>query len=140
MGSRGAFKDVNENDFTFIEDGKNYTTIYYDKKKNIKLLKQEKGSVKVPDYSHSPDRIYAVIQNEKIKSIGIYENHKKIVSIDLEHFHKVNGIPKKEHVHTDLYHHDKARDLTEKEKRLVLYIKKLYKMSIKNKTNVKPLD
>lgn len=55
-----------------MDGGQNYKAIGIDKQTNAKYLIQEKGSVKVPDYSHSANQIYAVIQNDQVKTIAIY--------------------------------------------------------------------
>ena len=81
---------------------------------------QPVGSVKVPDYSHSPNRIYVIIQFGRVKSIGIYSNHIKVKSIDLLHTHvNSNGELLHEHYHTDLFHKNDAFPLTDEEWKLV---------------------
>lgn len=121
MGSRGAFIDVKSKDFRFINGGKIYYSIGFDKKNNIKYLVQTFGSVKIPDYSHTCDRIYAVFDKKgRIKSIAIYENHEKIKSIDLLHTHtNPDGIKLNYHYHTDLYHQDVAHELSHDDIKLV---------------------
>ena len=113
MGGRGSFININEDNFNFTEGGQKYFALEYDANNNIKYLVQPKGSVKVPDYSHSGDRIYVILQNNEIKSIGIYENHVKVKSIDLRHTHKnKDGTILYEHFHTDLFHKGDAEQLT----------------------------
>ncbi len=81
---------------------------------------QKSGSVKVPDYSHSPDTVYAIVQDGVVKTIGVYRNHIKVSSIDLWHPHtNKDGTSFKEHVHTDLHHSKDARALSKYEELLV---------------------
>lgn len=128
MGSRGAFVNIDDNNYNFVDGGQLYKTIYFDKENDIKILKQSKGSIKVPDYSHTGDVIYAVFQKGKVKSIGIYKKHIKIASIDLFHSHtNKDGTMFENHVHLDLSHKEDVRDLTEEEKDLVKYVESLGK-------------
>ena len=124
MGGRGSFVDIKGGNFDFVQGGQKYFSIGYDDKNNIKYLIQPVGSVKVPDYSHTGERIYAIIQNGEVKSIGIYENHNKVKSIDLKHTHKTKeGKILKEHYHTDLYHKQDAKALSSEDMQLVLKVK-----------------
>lgn len=54
MGSRGAFVDVNMNDFTFKAGGQLYQSIGLSG--DVKVLVQTKGAVKAPEYSHTANR------------------------------------------------------------------------------------
>ncbi len=122
MGSRGAFVNINNNDFRFVSGGQIYNTVGFDESSNVRYLVQTSGAVKVPDYSHSSDRIYAVFDKKgNIKSIGIYENHIKVKSIDLGHPHYEPTLGKtlSAHYHTDLYHQDPAKELSENDWKLV---------------------
>lgn len=121
MGGRGAFIDVNTNNFSFVENGQIYHTIGFDGE--IKYLIQEngKGGKKIPDYSHSLNGIYALLVDGKIKSVGIYENHKKTKSIDLSHSHyePILGKVLHWHYHTDLYHKEPAHELSLEDEKLI---------------------
>lgn len=122
MGSRGAFLNINSGDFRFICGGQIYNTIGFDKTNNVKYLIQTSGSIKAPDYSHSPNRIYAIFDNKgKIKTIGVYANHIKIKSIDLGHTHYEPTLGKTlfAHCHTDLYHREPAKELDKSDWELV---------------------
>ena len=102
--------------------GQIYNTIGFDESSNVKYLIQSSGSIKVPDYSHTANRIYAIFDNNgNIKSIGIYENHIKVKSIDLGHAHYEPTLDKTltAHYHTDLYHRDSAKELSESDWELV---------------------
>ena len=85
MGSRGAFISVDHGVFIFRKDGQ----IYRVKKviDKVKVLEQLKGSIKIPDYSHSPFAIYAIEQKGKLKQVAIYINHHQYISMDFEHPH-----------------------------------------------------
>ena len=102
MGSRGAFVDVNIEDFTFIDGGQNYYSIgTLSSDNNVKILIQNRGSVKAPEFSHTDGRIYAIVQDGKLKHIVYYDStHKQHICIDLLHPHK--GV--QPHVHINLNH------------------------------------
>lgn len=121
MGGRGAFRNVNTGNFTFIDNGQKYHAVGFDD--GIRYLIQEEAfsGQKVPDYSHTADRIYALLSKGKVKSIGVYENHIKIKSIDLSHKHYEPTLKKKLdwHYHTDLEHKEPAHELSKKDIELV---------------------
>lgn len=101
MGGRGAFVNVNSNDFTFVEGGQNYITT--ENRNGIKIIIQKKGPVKLPEYSHSANSIYAIYQKGNLKSIAIYgDDHKQKRLIDFTHEHGWNKV--KPHVHVDMMH------------------------------------
>lgn len=126
MGGRGAFRNVNTGDFTFVNGGQIYHAVGFDE--GIKYLIQEEGHTgqKVPDYSHTGDRIYVLLSKGKVKSIGIYENHIKIKSIDLLHTHYEPTLGKRLdwHYHTDLEHKEPAHELSKSDMELVQRILK----------------
>ena len=101
MGSRGAFINVNTGNFNFTENGQHYETI--GEIAGVKILNQTFGAVKAPEFSHSKNRIYAIVQNGKLKHLTFYdENHNQVKSIDFEHSHGYNGV--QPHVHYNLVH------------------------------------
>jgi hypothetical protein len=55
MGGRGAFVDVNLNDFQFTDGGQAYQTI--GEVDGIQILVQNKGAVKAPEFSHTENGI-----------------------------------------------------------------------------------
>ena len=119
MGSRGAFIDINKGNFTFTENGQRYETI--GQIDGIQILHQPFGSVKAPEFSHSANRIYALIQDRKLKHISFYdENHKQVKVIDLEHYHC--GL--KPHIHYNINHSDKCISLTDDDYKLINKIKR----------------
>ena len=100
MGGRGSFINVNSGDFAFVEGGQTYFTIGMIDD-NIKVLERPGKSVKAPEYSHTENRIYVIMQKGELKHIAFYnDKHELVKSIDFLHYH--NG--KKPHVHYDVYH------------------------------------
>lgn len=124
MGGRGAFINVNKQDFTFVEGGQTYHSI--GEVDGVKVLVREKGnSVKAPDYSHTANRTYAIIQNGKLKHLTWYdENHNQSVSIDFGHAH--NGVIP--HKHYNLDHTDKGIPIDDKELALANKIKRRFNL------------
>lgn len=123
MGARGAFVDVNMSDFIFVEGGQQYQTIGISGA--VKVLIQTKGSVKAPEFSHTPNRVYAIVQDGKLKHIAYYDDkHRQAVSIDLLHEHK--GV--KPHRHEYMNHKKNAPGIppTPTEMALIRRIKKEY--------------
>lgn len=118
MGSRSSFKNVHAGDFRFVEGGKTYVSIGgFD---NVKILVKESGSVKAPEFSHTADRIYAIIQNGALKHLAYYdENHKQAVSIDLLHSH--HGVQPHKHLYLD--HSDTGIAISAEERTLINKIK-----------------
>ena len=101
MGSRGAFISVDRGDFNFVENGKRYETI--GEIDEVKVIIKPEGSVKAPEFSHTSNRIYAIIQKGELKHLAFYnENHKQIKCIDFGHRHGTNKV--KPHVHFNLVH------------------------------------
>ena len=98
LGSRSSFKNINAKDFTFVENGKTYRSIGgFD---NVRILIKENGSIKAPEFSHTENRIYAIIQNGALKHLAYYdENHKQAVSIDLLHPH--HGVQPHKHLYLE---------------------------------------
>lgn len=129
MGSRGAFVDVNLKDFTLnIGIGKNqqtYKTI--GEIDGVQIIVQEKGqSVKAPDYSHTANRKYAVIQDGKLKHLSFYdENHDLVRVIDFSHMHDKN----KPHVHYDREHKLPSGIPTDNDWRLIKKISRRYNIT-----------
>ncbi len=101
MGSRGSFVNVEKGDFSFVEDGKKYESM--GEIAGVKIIQKMDGPVNAPAYSHSPNRIYAVLQKGNIKYLAFYdENHKQVKIIDFFHFHGTNHI--KPHIHYNMIH------------------------------------
>ncbi|MDD6727968.1 MAG: hypothetical protein PUE08_01940 [Eubacteriales bacterium] len=128
MGSRGAFLDVNREDFVFNENGQNYYSIgSLSNDDNVKILLQSKGAVKAPEYSHTKSRVYAIVQNGMLKHISFYdESHRQVKAIDLLHTHGKEKL--KPHIHYNLDHTDSGISINETDKKLIEQIKREYKL------------
>ena len=123
MGSRGDFANVDANNFTFKEGRRKYESIGI--VSGVKVLVQTAGSVKAPEFSHSPNRIYAVIQNGKIKHLAYYDsNHRQAACIDFNHSH--NG--KSPHKHLYLNHRGEAADLNSKDWKIIKKLQRKYRI------------
>ena len=123
MGSRGSFMDVDKGNFEFKENGQTYFAI--GEKFGVKVLVRHGKSVKAPEYSHTENRIYAIVQNGILKHLAYYdENHKQKICVDFGHPHKgVNP-----HVHIYLDHGDKALSPTKEQLDLADKIRREFKL------------
>lgn len=125
MGSRGAFVDVNVGDFTFVANGQQYQTIGISGE--VQVLVQTSGSVKAPEYSHTANRVYAIIQDGKLKHISYYDTeHKQAVSIDLQHAHK--GVQPHRHEYLRHSKNDPGIPPTAAEEALIRRIRKEFRL------------
>lgn len=123
MGSRGAFVDVDLGYFTFVENGQKYFSIgALSSNTNIKVLIQKEGSVKAPEFSHTADRIYAIVQGGALKHLSYYNEHNQHITVDLLHPHK--GV--QPHIHIDLNHNKNSPGVppTAEQSELIKKIKK----------------
>lgn len=121
MGSRGAFVNVNLKNFDFVDGGQTYHSI--GEVDGIKVLVRDSGSVKAPDYSHSQNTAYAVIQNGALKHLSWYdEDHNQRVSIDFLHPHK--GVQPHKHLYLD--HSGPGIPITKKELELANKIRRRF--------------
>lgn len=125
MGSRGAFVDVNTGNFSFVSNGQNYFSLgSLSTNHNVKVLVQAKGSVKAPEFSHTEGRVYAIVQEGRLKHVTYYdEKHNQAVSIDLTIPHD-KKLPHK-HLYLD---HTTAYDISPDEQALINKIRKEYKL------------
>ena len=72
--------------FHFKEGGQNYHSV--GEVDEIQVIIQDSGSVKAPEYSHTANSSYAIVQNGKLKHLTFYDEiHSQVVSIDLMHQH-----------------------------------------------------
>ena len=124
MGSRGAFVDVSSGNFSFVEGGQKYFSLgTLSTNSNIKVLVQKSGAVKAPEFSHTADRVYAVVQNGMLKHVSFYdENHNQVKSIDLLHGHGKDRV--KPHIHYNLNHTDGGIAISNSDRVLIDRIKK----------------
>lgn len=123
MGSRGSFEDVSSGNFNFVDGGQTYKSI--GEVDGVKVLVKTSGSVKAPEYSHTANRVYAIIQDGALKHLTFYdENHNQSVSIDLLHSH--HGV--QPHKHLNLDHSDKGIAITKEEQAIVDKIRRRYNL------------
>lgn len=123
MGGRGAFVDVSAGDFNFVEGGQTYKSI--GEVEGVKVLMKTSGSVKAPEFSHTENRTYAIVQDGALKHISFYdENHRQVASIDLQHSHF--GV--QPHKHFNLDHNDKGIPITKEEQKLIDTIRRRYNL------------
>lgn len=114
MGGRGSFVNVNSGNFVFKEGGQTYFSIGMIGD-NIKVLERPGTSVKAPEYSHTENRIYVIMQKGELKHIAFYnDKHELVKSIDFQHYH--DGM--KPHVHHDVYHKGAVTSMTPGEQRV----------------------
>ncbi len=123
MGSRGSFVNVSQGNFSFKENGQTYYSI--GNWNNVKVLVRNGNSVKAPEFSHTAERIYAIVQNGKLKHLAFYDKeHKQAISIDLLHEHK--GIMP--HKHLYLNHSDNGIPINAEEKKLIYELKRRFRL------------
>ncbi len=118
MGGRGAFVDVNNKDFTFVEGGQTYISV--GEVDGIKIIVRKGNlSVKAPEYSHTENRIYATLQDGKLKHLSFYdENHKQVKSIDFGHEHGTDHL--NPHVHFNMEHNKNERGTAPSDSDIIL--------------------
>lgn len=124
MGSRGAFVDVNSGNFTFNQGGQHYKSFgTLSSNPNVKVIIQDSTNVKAPEYSHTEDRIYAVVKDGFLKHLAYYDkNHNQAVSIDFAHAH--NGVQPHRHEYMKHGKNDPGVSPTPAESQLIAKIKK----------------
>jgi len=125
MGSRSDFVSVNTNNFTFREGSKRYESV--GTVSGIEVLVQTTGSVKAPEYSHSPNRIYAIIQKGTVKQMAYYdENHRQSACIDFNHEHQ--GLKPHKHLYLSHKKGEPAAALNSKDRENIAKLKRRYKV------------
>ena len=125
MGSRGAFVNVDTGNFSFVQGGQHYFSIgTLSTNPNVKVLVQPKGSVKAPEFSHTEGRVYAIVQEGRLKHVTYYdEKHNQAVSIDLTIPH--DGLLPHKHIYLN---HKKGDPISDDEKRLIEQIRKEFNL------------
>ncbi len=128
MGSRGAFVDINANNFSFVQNGQHYMSLgFLSNNPNVEVIIQDSNAVKAPEFSHTPGRIYAIIKHGELKHLAYYDNaHKQAVSIDLSHDHK--GVRPHRHVYLSHNKDDPGIPPTAEELALIKKIKKEFRL------------
>lgn len=102
MGGRGAFVDVKNNDFRFVENGQTFITVGEIDGIEI-IIRKKPYATNVPMYSHGENKIYAVVKNGKLKSLAYYDEfHCQARCVDFDHKHGTNHVVP--HVHFYLNH------------------------------------
>ena len=123
MGSRGSFINIYSNNFNFVDGGQTYHSV--GEVEGVKVLIRDSGSSKAPEYSHTANRVYAVIQNGALKHLTWYdENHNQSASIDFLHNH--DGL--KPHKHLNLDHSGKAYPVSKDELALANKIRRRFNL------------
>ena len=123
MGGRGASSGVSDAGKAY---GSEYTTLL--KSGNIKFVKKNKRESETILETMTPGRVYvAVGGNDLLKVVYFDTENKRSKTIDLSHPH--NGM--QPHVHHGYLHNENdgkkgAAKLTEKERRMVEKIKKIW--------------
>lgn len=124
MGGRGAASG-------FSTSGKAYGTEYKTllQSGNIKFVAVNEGAPTAPLETMTRGRVYVTV-NEKentLKSITFYDReNKRFRQIDLDHYHKINGIAVRPHVQAGYYHDSEASFPSEKDSKLIDKVLKLW--------------
>ncbi len=118
MGGRGSSSGASKSGKKY---GTEYKTVY--KSGNIKFVVALQGSNTAPMETMTSGRIYVTVDKNKNepKFITYYDKHNmRYKQIDLQHYHKINGVPEKPHVHKG-YEHNEHGDYSTfaKEQRMV---------------------
>ena len=125
MGGRGSFVDADAGNFSFVEKGQKYFCI--GEVDNVKILIKDpylKESINQPFLSHSPNAIYATVNNGVLKYLTFYgPDHKIINEIALQHSH--DGVRPHKHPNGDHSLYDR---LSPEEEKLISKIKRIGKL------------
>lgn len=125
MGGRGSFVDADAGNFSFVEKGQKYFCI--GEVDNVKIIVKDpslKESSNQPYLSHSPNAIYATVNNGVLKYLTFYgPDHKITNEIDLQHNHK--GVRPHKHPKGD---HSVFERLSKQEYALIVKIKRVGKL------------
>ncbi|MCH5203124.1 MAG: hypothetical protein J1F03_00165 [Oscillospiraceae bacterium] len=125
MGGRGASSG-------FSDKGKRYGTEYHAvyQSGNIKFVVFNEGANTAPMETMTKGRVYVTVDKstDELKYISYYDKHnKRYKQIDLQHFHIVDGVKEKPHVHKGYFHNEKGDyRLSPKEQKMVEKIKKTW--------------
>lgn len=117
MGGRGSSSGMSVNGKPY---GTEYKTLYQSGR--IKFVAVNEGAPTAPLETMTRGRVYVTVNETEgtLKSITFYDReNKRFRQIDLDHYHKINGKPKKPHVQAGYYHNGEASLPTEKDNRLI---------------------
>lgn len=125
MGGRGASSGVSNSGKKY---GTEYKSVY--ESGNIKYVVSTQGSNTAPMETMTSGRIYVTVDKNtnQLKYISYYDKRNmRSKQIDLQHFHKIDGIPEKPHVHKG-YEHNEHGDykLSPKELKMVDRVTKIW--------------
>lgn len=108
MGGRGASSGISNN-------GKTYGSEYHSVLAvgEIKFVKKNEGSASAPLETMTKKRVYVTVNaKDELKFISFYdENNKRYKTIDLDHYHMVQGTKAKPHIHLGYIHNENGDDL-----------------------------
>lgn len=127
MGGRGASSGRYKWRGKWHTYGDEYKTVY--QYRNIKFIKIREGAPNVPMETMTQGRMYVVIRpDDGVKSIAYYTGSgKRRKQIDFDHFHKIDGIKMKPHVHLGEVHGENGnRAPTAKERKMIDKARKLW--------------
>ena len=118
MGGRGASSGISNKGKPY---GSEYTTVY--QSGNIKFVTAKEGANTAPMETMTKGRIYVTVDKKtnELKYIDYYDkNKKRYKQIDLQHYHKVNGVKEKPHVHKGYEHNEKGDAIpSEKQRKMI---------------------
>lgn len=101
MGGRGSASGISSKGKAY---GTEYTTLL--QSGNIKYVRYNDGSTTAPMETMTRNRVYATVDyKDEVKHISFYDNeNKRYKQIDLDHYHKIDGVKKKHHTHQGYFH------------------------------------
>lgn len=101
MGGRGSSSGISDKGRKY---GTEYATLH--ESGNIKYVRYNNGSATAPMETMTKNRVYATIDYKNdVKHISYYDkDNKRYKQIDLDHYHKVDGVKEKPHTHRGYIH------------------------------------
>lgn len=117
MGGRGASSGISQKGKPY---GSEYTTVCQIGK--IKFVKPNSGAATAPMETMTDGRIYVTLDyKDEPKYISFHDKeNKRNRQIDLDHTHRVNGVPTQPHVHKGYFHNENGdADLSVQDKKIV---------------------
>lgn len=122
MGGSGAAIGKGKNPY-----GTEYTTVY--QQGNIKYITRNQGDASAPLETQTSGRVYATLNSTGEPAfISYYDkaNHRS-KTIDLRHYHVIDGKPTMPHTALGYYHNGLVRNLTPKEQKMVERVLKTWR-------------
>lgn len=124
MGGRGASSGFSDSGNVY---GTEFKTLL--QSGNIKFVAVNGGAPTAPIETMTRGRVYVTVNKKEntLKSISFYDReNKRFKQIDLDHYHKIDGIPVKPHVQAGYYHDGDASIPSEKDSKLIDKVLKLW--------------